>query len=175
MKHALRVLVILPLLSAQPALAANKLCDVIENFETAIPAKTDNRRERRWIEFHWGFDQSPDTIWSWGCQHSTQAIAGQTCAWLKSNTNQEFAMVLPQDIMTCYGYRFPQFAANDWSGMMGRIKLRGHNGNRLLLDLNYYDLPHGERAMRLAVETEDGDYSPEELPSIATMPMSRPK
>ena len=77
--------------------------------------------------------------------------------------------------MTCYGYRFPKFAANDLSGMKGRIKLRGYNGNRLLLDLNYHDLPHGERAMRLAVETEDGDYSPEELPSITTMPVGGPK
>lgn len=156
-------------------MAATTLCDVVKNFETAVPAKIDNPRERRWISFHWGFDNSPDTLWSWGCQHSTQAIAGQTCAWLKDNTNQEFAMMLPQAIMACYGYRFPRHAENDWSELKGTIALHGRNGNRLLLDLNYHDLPNGEVAMRLAVETEDGNYTLEELPPIATMPVSTPK
>ena len=84
-------------------------------------------------------------------------------------------MMLPQGIMACYGYRFPPHAANDWSELKGTIELHGRNGNRLLLDLNYHDLPHGEVAMRLAVETEDGDYTPEELPPITTMPVSKPK
>ncbi|WP_157081346.1 hypothetical protein [Novosphingobium naphthalenivorans] len=159
------------LVSAQPLLAATTLCDVIRNFEMAAPAKSDNPHERRWVEFHWGFDHSPDTIWSWGCQHSAQQIAGQTCTWLKDNTNQEFAMILPQSIMACYGYHFPTHSFYDWAGMTGTITLRGHKGTRLLLDLNYRDLPNGEVAMRLAVETEDGVYVPDELPSIAPMPV----
>ena len=156
-------------------MAATTLCDVIQNFEKAVPAKADNPHERRWIEFHWGFDHSPDAMWSWGCQHSAHLVAGETCAWLKDNTNQEFAMMLPQNIMACYGYRFPAQAAYDWSEMQGMITLHGLKGNRLLLDLNYHDLPKGEVAMRLALETEDGDYVPQELPQIATMPVVKAK
>ncbi|TZG24734.1 hypothetical protein [Sphingomonas montanisoli] len=173
MKHVLPFIVVVSLLGSQPATAATTLCDVIRSFETAVPAKIDNPRERRWIEFHWGFDHSPGTIWSWGCQHSTQAIASQTCGWLKDNTNQEFAMMLPHGIMACYGYRFPAHANTDWSELKGTIALHGRNGNRLLLDLNYRDLPLGEVAMRLAVEHENGDYIPEELPAIATMPVTK--
>lgn len=84
-------------------------------------------------------------------------------------------MILPHGIMACYGYRFPTHADADWSELSGTITLRGRNGNRLLLDLNYHDLPHGEVAMRLAVEAEDGDYTPEDLPPIATMPVAKPK
>lgn len=78
-------------------------------------------------------------------------------------------MLLPQGIMACYGYHFPSHASYDWFGMVGTITLHGRNGNRLILDLNYRDLPHGEVAMRLAVEAEDGVYVPEEMPPIEAL------
>ena len=78
-------------------------------------------------------------------------------------------MMLPQGIMTCYGYRFPLGAPRDWLGIVGAITLNGRKGNRLILDLNYRDLPQGEVAMRLAVEAEDGEYSPDEMPPIGSM------
>lgn len=80
-------------------------------------------------------------------------------------------MMLPQGIMACYGYHFPPRVFYDWSEMVGTITLHGRNGNRLILDLNYRDLPHGEVAMRLAVEADGGVYAPEEMPPIEPMPL----
>ena len=80
-------------------------------------------------------------------------------------------MMLPQGIMACYGYQFPLRSSYDWSGMVGTITLHGRKGNRLLLDLNYRDLPHGEVAMRLSIEAEDGDYAVDQLPPIEAMPV----
>jgi hypothetical protein len=161
--------------AGQPAIAADTLCDVIHRFEAAAPEKSDNPQERRWIEFHWGFDHSGNAFWSWGCKHSTQSIAGRTCTWLNGHTNQEFAMMFPQSVMACYGYTFPKFALYDWSNIAGTIKLRGHKGNSLILDLNFRDLPRGEVAMRLAVESPTGNYEPEDLPPIMPMPAAGPK
>ncbi len=162
------------LMGAQPALAADPLCDVLRRLETVAPERVDNPRERRWVEFHWGFDHSGDAVWSWGCRHSGQSIAAVACVWLRDHTNQEFTMMLPQNVMACYGYRFPRSAQYDWAGVAGKITLHGRRGNRLLLDLDYRDLPHGEVAMRLAVEAENGNYEPEELPPIAPMTASKP-
>ena len=78
-------------------------------------------------------------------------------------------MLLPQQIMRCYGYSFPPHAERDWSAMTGTITLHGRKDRRLLLDLNY-DLPGGETAMRLAVNLDDAEYEPDELPPIVPMP-----
>ncbi len=84
-------------------------------------------------------------------------------------------MMLPQAIMACYGYKFPAHSSYDWAEMVGTITLRGRSGNHLLLDLDYGNLPRGEVAMRLAVETEDGNYTPDEMPPIAAMLVVKPK
>jgi hypothetical protein len=152
-------------LSTQPARAADTLCNVIKRLETADTET--GAGQRRWVEFHWGFD--PDSDWSWGCQHSSDKVAGQTCKWLQDHTNQEFTMVLPQGIMSCYGYSFPRHAAYDWDGMVGTIVLHGQRGRKLVLDLNYRDLPHNEVAMRLAIELDNADYEPRDLPPIAPL------
>ena len=78
-------------------------------------------------------------------------------------------MALPQSVMTCYGYRFPRHAVYDWAGLAGTITLRGKQGRRLILDLQYRDLPQGEVAMRLAVEDEDARYEPDKLLPILPM------
>jgi hypothetical protein len=80
------------------------------------------------------------------------------------HTNQEFSMQLPQRIMTCHGYRFPKFAFYDWKRMEGTIELRGIDGRRVFMDLNYRDLPEGEQAVRVLVEDTEASYEPEELP-----------
>ena len=79
-------------------------------------------------------------------------------------------MVLPQEIMACYGYKFPRHAANDWKLLSGTIRLHGRQGQDLLLDLAYRDLPKGEVAMRLAVEVDGVEYDPDELPAITPFP-----
>jgi hypothetical protein len=150
------------------ALASEGLCAKIRTFETAPAATTDNLKDRRWVEFHWGFDK--DALWSWGCRHSVHQVSGETCSWLAGHTNQEFAMILPQSIMECYGYRLPKFASYDWNDIVGTIKLRGAGERRLILELNYRDLPNGEVAMRLAVEGSGVEYEPDQLPSILPMP-----
>ena len=73
-------------------------------------------------------------------------------------------MILPQEIMSCYGYGLPLHAFYDWAGVAGTITLRGRKGQHLILDLDYRDLPQGEVAMRLAVDADGIDYEPEELP-----------
>jgi hypothetical protein len=155
--------------SSVPAAAAtvDPLCQVLRHFEVATNGT--QAHERRWIEFHWGFDADPNTLWSWGCRHSAHASATATCAWLKDHTNQEFTMQLPMGVMRCYGYRFPRYADYDWDGMLGTITLRGHRGRRLILDLNYRDLPHGESAMRLAIEESGVSYEPDEQEPIRPM------
>jgi hypothetical protein len=90
------------------------------------------------------------------------------------HTNQEFSMELPQRIMACHGYRFPKFAFYDWKGIEGTIELRRATDRRVLMDLNYRDLPNGEQALRLSVEDSNGRYEPDELPPIEPMP-SGPK
>jgi hypothetical protein len=125
--------------------------------------------ERRWVEFHWHFDQDLASIWSWACRHSKDQLAGATCGWLMHHTNQEFSMALPQRIMACHGYRFPKFAVYDWTGMEGTIELRGATGRRVLMDLNYRDLPNGEQALRVSVEDSNERYEPDELPPIKPM------
>lgn len=151
-------------------MATDDLCGKLKLFETAKPQKGDDPKERRWVEFHWNFDHGETAIWSWGCLHSKQAIAKVTCDWLMGNTNQEFAMILPQDIMSCYGYRFPEGAFNDWDNMLGTIRLRSVDGRELDLDLNYRDLPKGEAAMRLSLGGPGQKYEPKKLPPIAPMP-----
>jgi hypothetical protein len=152
--------------ASPPACAATELCKTIAKFETDETVKAGRRP---WIEFHWGFDTNPNVIWSWGCRYSSEIVASQTCKWLERNTNQEFAMKLPQDIMRCYGYRFPQSASLDWSAMAGAIMLRHRSGHDLLLEMSYRDLPNGENAMRLSVASDVA------LPPIERMPAVKAK
>jgi hypothetical protein len=150
------------------ATMADELCPRLRAFEAAqLPGA-----ERRWIEFHWGFDKA--SIWSWGCRHSPDQLAKTTCQWLMQHTNQEFSMMLPHRIMACYGYRFPKFAYYDWNGMIGTVRLRGRNDRRLLMDLDYGHLPAGEEAVRVSVEDPDKSYEPDELPRIEPMARDTP-
>jgi hypothetical protein len=150
--------------SASQAAAPDELCAKLRTFEGAqLP-----NGERRWVEFHWYFD--PAAIWSWGCLHSKDQLAKTTCDWLMHNTNQEFTMSLPHRIMRCYGYTFPKHAHLDWGDIAGTIQLRGASNRRVVMDMNYRDLPHGEDAVRLTVEDPDKQYEPDELPPIKPMP-----
>jgi hypothetical protein len=145
------------------AAAPDELCMRLRTFETAqLP-----NAERRWVEFHWGYDQV--AIWSWACRHSKDKLAKTTCDWMMHHTNREFTMLLPQRVMACHGYSFPKFASYDWSRMAGTIELRGAADRRVLMDLNFRDLPNGEQAMRVSVEDSNGRYEPDELPPIEPM------
>jgi hypothetical protein len=148
------------------AAVRDELCARLRAFEVAQLPKG----ERRWIEFHWHFGQDVASIWSWGCRHSKDQLAGTTCGRLMHHTNQEFSMELPQRIMTCHGYHFPKFAFYDWKGIEGTIELRGAIDRRVLMDLNYRDLPNGEQALRVSVGDSNGRYEPDELPPIEPMP-----
>ena len=154
--------------TSSQAAGPDELCTRVQTFETAqLP-----NGERRWVEFHWGFDQ-PIATWSWACRHSKDQLAKITCDWLMKHTNQEFSMLLAQRVMACHGYRFPKFAFYDWKGMEGTIELRGATDRRVLMDLNYRDLPNGEQALRISVENANGRYEPDELPPIEPMPTGR--
>jgi hypothetical protein len=91
------------------------------------------------------------------------------------HTNQEFYMILPHRIMACHGYKFPKFAHYDWDNMAGTIRLRGASNRRILMDLDYRDLPAGEQAVRLSVENADKSYEPDELPPIEPLPADDPQ
>ena len=151
--------------SSSQAAAPDELCGKLRTFEAAqLP-----NEERRWFEFHWYFD--PKAIWSWGCRHSKDELAKQTCGWLMHHTNQEFSMSLPHRIMRCYGYKFPKYhPTDDWRDIAGTIRLRGAIDRRVLMDLNYRDLPNGEDAVRVSVGDPDKEYEPDELPPIEPMP-----
>ena len=84
-------------------------------------------------------------------------------------------MQLPQRIMTCYGYRFPEHADYDWDGIAGAIRLRGRGSDQLVMDLNYRDLPNGEVAVRVSREVLGQQYVPDVLPSIEPMPKGAEK
>jgi hypothetical protein len=146
------------------AAAPDQLCARLRTLETAQLPKG----ERRWFEFHWGFDHA--SFWSWGCRHSNDQLAKATCDWLMNHTNQEFSMQLPHRIMTCHGYRFPKFAYYDWDGIEGTIELRSVSDRRVQMDLNYRDLPNGEQAVRVSVGDSKTRYDPDELPPIQPMP-----
>jgi hypothetical protein len=90
------------------------------------------------------------------------------------HTSHEFVMTLPLGIMQCYGYRMPMFPQYDWSDISGTVILHGTQGRKLILDMNYRDLPGGEMAMRLAIENPDTDYEPDTLPAIVPLPPSSP-
>lgn len=153
------------LLAAAPGCAlAHELCSTLRTFERS---EMQQDGERRWVEFHWGYD--PDAIWSWGCRHSDDKTAKATCDWLLSHTSREFSMQLPLAMMTCYGYRVPRFAYLDWAGIAGTITLRDDDTHRLVMDLNYRDLPKGEVAVRLSREILGRRYIPEQLPPIEPM------
>ena len=155
--------------TSSQAAAADELCTKLRTFEDAqVP-----NGERRWVEFHWGFDQR--AIWSWACRHSTDQLAKTTCGWLMQHTNQEFSMSLPHRIMACHGYRFPKFAHYDWGKIAGTIRLRGASDRRILMDLNYRDLPQGEQAVRVSVGNANKNYEPDELPPIQPMAADRQK
>lgn len=158
------VLLSVPLQAATP----DELCARLRTFETAPLPKG----ERRWVEFHWGYDQA--AFLSWACRHSKDQLTKTTCDWLMAHTDQEFTMQLPLRIMKCHGYRFPKFASLDWKGIEGTIELRGASSRRVLLDLNYRDLPKGEQAVRISVEDSNVRYDPDELPPIEPMPKDKP-
>ena len=75
--------------------------------------------------------------------------------------------------MTCHGYRLPKFAHYDWANIAGTVRLRGASDRRILMDLNYRDLPHGEHAVRVSVEDANRTYDPDELPPIQPMPINQ--
>lgn len=77
-------------------------------------------------------------------------------------------MRLPHRIMTCHGYTFPKLAYYDWDGIKGTIELRAGIGRRVLMDLNYRDLPDGEQAVRVSVEESNNES--DELPPIEPLP-----
>lgn len=158
-------LVIAALMSTSvQAATSDELCARLRTFEAAQLPKG----QRRWLEFHWGFDQA--SIWSWACRHSKDQLAKTTCDWLMPHTNQEFSMQLSQRIMACHGYRFPKFAIYDWKDLKGTIELRGSSDRRIRMDLNYRDLPDGEQAVRVSIENSNASYGPDVLPPIEPMP-----
>lgn len=150
-----------------PAAAAGSLCEKLRTFERSEPPHASLRS---WFEFHWGIDRS--AVWSWGCRHSDDKVSKDTCDWLMDHVNQEFSMALPQAMMGCYGYRFPRHADYDWSNLAGTIRLRGGADRRLVMDLEYRDLPDGEVAVRVSREVLGRRYQPEILPPIGPMPIS---
>src|SRR4051812_39654290 len=95
--------------TSSQAAVPDQLCGKLRSFEAA-PLRDG---ERRWGEFHWGYDQA--AIWSWACGNSKDALSKTTCGWLMHHTNQEFSMSLPHRIMACHGYRLPKFAHYDWA------------------------------------------------------------
>lgn len=73
-------------------------------------------------------------------------------------------MILPHQIMTCYGYRLPDHANLDWKRMAGTVVLRGETERQFVMELNFRDLPDGEVALRVTVADPSSD--PDEWPPI---------
>lgn len=82
-------------------------------------------------------------------------------------------MSLPHRIMTCHGYQLPKFAHYDWAKIAGTIRLRGATDRRILMDLNYRDLPNGEQAVRVSVQNANKTDDTGELPPIQPMPLDQ--
>lgn len=95
---------------AAPISAKDALCDQLDKFVRDQKSETTDPLPRHWVEFHWGVDSDPNSIWSWGCWHSEDQSSKEFCAWLMDNTSREFRSKLPINVQQCMGYRFPRQA-----------------------------------------------------------------
>ncbi len=164
MKSEAFTLIMVGLLTCPAPATAGELCQHLKAF---AQTESEHPGERTWFEIHRGNDQT--ALWSSGCRYSQDKISQTTCRWLLHNSSIEFVYSLPQSIMSCYGYRFPKFAQYDWSGLSGSIVLRGDNGQRLTMDLDFHSLPNHEVAIRVSREALGEEYRPDELPPIAPL------
>jgi hypothetical protein len=160
------------LLWATGAHAADPLCGKLIDYAKAQWAEKGGTIPRHWVEFHWGNDSDPKTIWSWGCRHSKDQSSTSFCHWLVNNTNQEFRSELPIRVQRCMGYTFPSRAISEWQLTDGAVKHQERDGSWLILELTSRGMQEGESAVRIYFDSVDRELEPDELPSIQTMPAS---
>jgi len=152
--------------------AADELCAKLDDYAKAQWAEKGATIPRHWVEFHWGNDPDPNSIWSWGCRHSDDQVSADFCSWLMKNTNQEFRSELPIRVQRCMGYSFPPRVVGEWRLTDGVVEHQERDGSRLILELSSREMLKGESAVRIYFDSADRQFDPDELPPIQTLPPS---
>jgi hypothetical protein len=160
------------LIVASNANAADALCAKLDEYAKAQWAERGDTIPRHWVEFHWGNDPDPKTIWSWGCSHSKDESSVTFCQWLMKNTNQEFRSELPIRVQRCMGYGFPPKSVTEWQLTDGAVKHQERDGSWLVLELSSQGMQEGESAVRISFDSVDRQLDPDELPPIQSMSVS---
>jgi hypothetical protein len=160
------------LVAASSANAADQLCAQLDAYAKAQWAEKGDSIPRHWVEFHWGNDPDPNTIWSWGCSHSKDESSVSFCKWLMKNTNQEFRSELPIRVQRCMGYDFPPKSVTEWQFTDGVVRHQAPDGSWLVLEVGSQGMRLGESAVRISFNSVDRRLDPDELPSIGSMPAS---
>jgi hypothetical protein len=141
---------------ARPAFP-NEICG---QFETFVGGKLPGG-STRWVEVRW-FGTLGIQEFGVECHHSEDASSTAFCNWLVPHTSFEWPDSLPQNILSCRGYRFPKFA--HWEDWKGAVQLHRQTGNAALLQIELAG--GGHRAVRLTVFSEENPVSPSELPPL---------
>jgi hypothetical protein len=141
--------------------AEKELCTKLRNFRTT-PFEKDARGKplRRVVEFHFvGNWLDLDNGWTRECRPGGNAAARVLCPALMNNSNAEFREILPEEILTCYGWKMP-VGINGWSIERAEIELNtdekgkslGDNaGHEVVLEIDYRFRKREHEAVRLSV------------------------
>jgi len=153
-------------LTSSVAKADDAICGKIETFRSSRFDGAEMPAGRRWVELHWRGAWLVN--WGFTCLHSPDGASVALCQWLMDkNVSFEFRSLLPQRILTCYGYRFPK-AAN-WSDWKSTIAL-WQDDDLMTLEIDFADLDRDEGAVRLSAFAPDKDDSGAELPPLMALP-----
>jgi hypothetical protein len=156
----------LGLVTTDQANAADQMCKQLEAFVKSQEAETADPMPRHWVEFHWGIDPDPISIWSWGCRHSDDPNSGRFCNWLMNNTSREFKNHLPLRIQQCMGYHFPREAWTNWDVSDATIAHQRSNGSKLVVEIVSKGLQPNESAVRVFYDSVAHSFDPDELPAV---------
>jgi len=157
------------LVSASVASAADSLCQKLKDYAEAQWSERGDPVPRYWVEFHWGFEQDPNTFWSWGCKRSDDQASKELCAWLMENTSREFRATLPINVQKCMGYGFPSDAVTEWRFTEGEVRGQAEDGSWLVLEIGSTGMQPGESAVRISFDSVDRRLEPDELPPLRSL------
>jgi hypothetical protein len=161
------------LLTGGEAIARDRLCEYLRAFERAPFESVAGKLQPRWIDVHWiGIWLDLDKGWHLECRPSEALASHAFCNWLRDNTSFEFSDDLALRILTCHGYRFPEWR-DIW---LGRTYVGFYlpSAGQYLLDIDLRDRQDPDRAIRLAIFPPQRDEATDKLPPLIN-PENLPK
>jgi len=155
------------LLFVTPSFSNDELCPRLLEFQKPpFDITTKGKPARKWVEVHWiGNWLDFDHGWRAECSASNDLSSQTLCKWLPNNMSFEFPESLPERILECSGFSFPEkiFQIDDWKS---DITFFSSEDRMMLLEIDFTPHKATEGAIRLSVFDGEENSVMQPMPSL---------